>query len=450
MMPLNTRFGFLLWSLAPLCWQGCTGLDDSRKLTANADLQEAGTCSGASCDDGITTTPHEDASTNDSTQDDQTSSGDEPTSGDGDPEPAAVCEPGKNEIDNPSFDHDMSSWKNEDGDSVEADRASDTKALRLALTIEGDAPDDVRVVGGVSQCLKFGAAKDYFVKSEYTINSGPNSVAAGISIFFYESKDCSGDQLGAWGTREGTERQWSRVSGNFTSPPGSRSARVELTISKLAADDTAQVLFDDVLLTSGALCDASEPEAPSRPEPESSASDDGDESTKDDSPGPATRDDQPPNEDDTPPRDSEDAGEPSTAQDDAGGDDTTSEPTEPPSQAGPSYAETVAPIFAAKCVVGCHTSDGLGGPGALEALYGALDLSGADDGYAALFVDSTQVSDMKLVGARLEDSYLWYKLQGTQADVGSADTLRMPYAADPLDQADLDAVSAWILGGAQP
>jgi len=46
-------------------------------------------------------------------------------------------------------------------------------------------------------------------------------------------------------------------------------------------------------------------------------------------------------------------------------------------------------------------------------------------------------------------SYLWHKINGTQADVGGGGS-NMPLGAGALPQATLDIINEWIAGGAQP
>jgi hypothetical protein len=119
---------------------------------------------------------------------------------------------------------------------------------------------------------------------------------------------------------------------------------------------------------------------------------------------------------------------------------------------GPSYAATVEPIFEKKCALSCHAPGKFGGPG-MEAVGSALDLSkGA--GYMSLKGMSLQAT-IPLVGANAEGSYLWHKLDGTQATV----TLKPDSKAKPpsgigmplgakLPADELAIVKAWIDGGA--
>jgi hypothetical protein len=102
----------------------------------------------------------------------------------------------------------------------------------------------------------------------------------------------------------------------------------------------------------------------------------------------------------------------------------------------PSHAEHVAPIWAASCLA-CHT-----GPSSSEAL--ALD-AGAE---ALVGMASLQAPMDLVVPGSLERSYLWHKLNDSQANVAGHGTV-MPIGGR-LGVRDLDTIAAWILGGALP
>jgi hypothetical protein len=106
-----------------------------------------------------------------------------------------------------------------------------------------------------------------------------------------------------------------------------------------------------------------------------------------------------------------------------------------------SYAAEVQPLFELAC--SCHTGPNfmqLGAPFSLEAsvAYGNI-----------VSAPSQQVPGMLLVSpGSLNDSYLWLKVQGTQAEVGGAGQTMPPNV--PLDTLDKDLLARWIAGGAQP
>lgn len=112
---------------------------------------------------------------------------------------------------------------------------------------------------------------------------------------------------------------------------------------------------------------------------------------------------------------------------------------------GPAFA-TVSPTFERACTASCHEPGGvLGGPGGaiLEAMH---DLTAVASYETLTTRRSLQVPSMWLVGSGLDDSYLWHKLQGTHETVGGSG-LAMPLTGE-LTSAELDAIRAWIEGGA--
>jgi hypothetical protein len=129
---------------------------------------------------------------------------------------------------------------------------------------------------------------------------------------------------------------------------------------------------------------------------------------------------------------------------------TPSPSDDPPvrSATGPSFAETLAPLLDAKCTESCHEPGGLlGGPGGFfEDVQQDLTLNAS---YQTLTTGrSKQLPTMWLVGTGLDDSYLWHKLNDTFESVGG-EGAKMPVTGEFTGE-DLEAVRAWIEGGASP
>lgn len=120
--------------------------------------------------------------------------------------------------------------------------------------------------------------------------------------------------------------------------------------------------------------------------------------------------------------------------------ETTTDGTTSTTAGGVDYEGDIQPIWDASCVVGCHTDGGSKadlplGPGMSHG-----SLVGAQ---------SVQLASMKIVEPGDPDnSYLWHKLNGTQADVGGSG-LSMPFGA-MLDGPELEKIETWILDGANP
>lgn len=103
-----------------------------------------------------------------------------------------------------------------------------------------------------------------------------------------------------------------------------------------------------------------------------------------------------------------------------------------------SFATTVQPLFDRAC--NCHQSTPLMAPFSLMAADAYDNIVG---------VPASQLPSMNLVTpGKLNESYLWHKLDGTQLEVGGSGA-RMP-SNIPLDQDQKDVVARWIAAGAPP
>lgn len=375
-----------------------------------------------------------------------------------------------NLLQNPSFEADVEGWVLPKGEQMVVsshDGAGSTSSGALSLQLDMSHMDSNpglgRVIGGAIQCVSIEPNTEYQVATGYRIENGAATTAS-ITAFQYENADCSGDFLAVWSSVEGADNgEWEYLVGSFGTKKKAVGLGLRLNVSAPASAGGGSVLYDDVYLSTEPFCAEADPgsddsakpaDAGSKPlddvtevhdaaiDDESQADESGSGETESDEnepsdPGSNTADDS----DDSEPTSTE---TPST--DDAGSPDHPMEPEQP---RAPSYAETVEPIFLASCVAACHEADGLGGPGKNAAIFGALDLS-EGNGYASLVGVGSEQVDMSIVGETSEDSYLWYKLLGSQADVGSADSQLMPFGLDPLDDEQIQIVVDWIEGGAAP
>lgn len=103
------------------------------------------------------------------------------------------------------------------------------------------------------------------------------------------------------------------------------------------------------------------------------------------------------------------------------------------------WTETVQPFLYATCAfTACHVPPLLGA---------GLDMETREAAAANLpRVPSTESPLLRVVPGRPSRSYVWHKLNGTQASVGGTGT-SMPQG-ESLMQVDLDRIRAWILEGA--
>jgi len=104
-----------------------------------------------------------------------------------------------------------------------------------------------------------------------------------------------------------------------------------------------------------------------------------------------------------------------------------------------SFAADIVPLLKSRCVV-CHL------PGAEQ---GGLALH-PQGGYANLVdVKSTQSPLLRVSPGKPDDSYLYRKLTGTQAQVGGSGE-RMPFGDASLTAEEIERIRLWIEGGAKP
>ncbi len=143
---------------------------------------------------------------------------------------------------------------------------------------------------------------------------------------------------------------------------------------------------------------------------------------------------------------------------------TTMEPSpmptadDPPPAAG--YAALVEPIFATRCLMACHdATGGLGGPNTPDSFSSKLNLD-MGVGYTELTTTMSLQSTMPFVtpGDR-NNSYLYLKITGAQADAPTQETsqqagngLKMPYTpvGGDITPDEIETVGAWIDSGAAP
>jgi uncharacterized membrane protein len=104
-----------------------------------------------------------------------------------------------------------------------------------------------------------------------------------------------------------------------------------------------------------------------------------------------------------------------------------------------SFAADVAPLLKSRCVM-CHM------PGAAQ---GGLALH-PKGGYANLVdVKSTESPLPRVSPGKPEESYLYRKITGTQAQAGGGGE-RMPFGDAGLTAEEIERVRRWIEAGAKP
>jgi mono/diheme cytochrome c family protein len=113
--------------------------------------------------------------------------------------------------------------------------------------------------------------------------------------------------------------------------------------------------------------------------------------------------------------------------------------TSQPQSNAVSLSKTIQPIFDQNCVI-CHQGVGQSVPGSLTLASGAA--------YSNLVNVKSIESTLNLVTpGHPEESYLIFKLNGTQAQVGGRGA-NMPFNQPQLSQSKVDLIVSWITEGA--
>ena len=154
---------------------------------------------------------------------------------------------------NPRFDHDLASWTAEFGASASWDGAHDALASPSSGSIVVANDTVVATPGtgmaGAAQCVPAVAGATYAVATSVLITPGQGDGAAGVSVHFFASPDCSGAVTGAWATDlTGSAATWTVVTGSLAVPAGVGSMRVRLVAVKTFAAPVFRAHFDNLLL----------------------------------------------------------------------------------------------------------------------------------------------------------------------------------------------------------
>lgn len=104
----------------------------------------------------------------------------------------------------------------------------------------------------------------------------------------------------------------------------------------------------------------------------------------------------------------------------------------------PSFGKDIAPLLKTRCAV-CHLTGKEAGNMALHPKAAWVSLVSRPSSVPAL---------MLVKPGKPDQSYMLMKLQGTHIKNGGSGA-RMPFAAPPLDLAQIDMIRAWIQAGAK-
>jgi hypothetical protein len=197
------------------------------------------------------------------------------------------------------------------------------------------------------------------------------------------------------------------------------------------------LLLSFVFVLAFAGCPASDDDDDATVDDDDTAPDDDDTAPDDDDTAPDD-DDTAPDDDDTAPDDDDTAPDDDDSADD---DDAADDDDDSAHASTVSFADDVLPIITANC--SCHGSPP--GSGGWNHQNDAATLYAAWVNHAA----SGLASMSRIEPGERATSYVWHKLNGTQASVGGVGS-QMPLTGPPyLGTSDLDTIGTWIDEGAQ-
>jgi hypothetical protein len=151
---------------------------------------------------------------------------------------------------NPGFDTDLRGWRNDfnrAGAWVAEDANGNPSSGAIRVTHEDTGNNGYRSVR--SQCLSMPAGRQLLLRATMRVPAGqPAGTRAAVVLFHYEGDICigNGSVIGQVDTDSGS---WQTVSANATTPPGTRSLFVSISVRKATGvTEPASALIDDVFL----------------------------------------------------------------------------------------------------------------------------------------------------------------------------------------------------------
>ena len=158
--------------------------------------------------------------------------------------------PGASQLQNVHFDANTNSWTPSLGATVsrnsnDADGSAQSGSLDLSLN-GGDPTLAVQVAA--SQCVGVVAGTSVQLGVKVFI-PGQTGSQGGIGLWYYASSDCSGPIAGVFASPSSTTNAWQSVTATTQVPAGAHSAAVRLLLLKPFGQQSAEALFDDVLMT---------------------------------------------------------------------------------------------------------------------------------------------------------------------------------------------------------
>jgi hypothetical protein len=152
-------------------------------------------------------------------------------------------------LQNVHFDSDTSHWTGDASTIVthsSNDAGGSTTSGSLDLSVSGANPNVVAEFGA-SQCLPVTSGTTYNVQVQILI-PGQTASEGGLDLWYYGSSDCSGGVSGTFSLPLSATATWTTDSASTQIPSGVQSVSVRLVVLKPYVEQSAEALFDNVVV----------------------------------------------------------------------------------------------------------------------------------------------------------------------------------------------------------
>ncbi|HZL17114.1 MAG TPA: hypothetical protein VFG23_05150, partial [Polyangia bacterium] len=157
---------------------------------------------------------------------------------------------GASQLQNVHFDTDTDGWTPSFGATVSHntnDASGSAQSGSLDLSLNGGDPT-LSLQVAASECLEVNAGGSYQLGVKVFI-PGQVGSQGGLGLWYYASNDCSGSIAAVFASPSSTTNAWQSVTATAQIPAGAHSAAVRLVLLKPFGQQTAEALFDDVVVT---------------------------------------------------------------------------------------------------------------------------------------------------------------------------------------------------------
>jgi hypothetical protein len=156
-------------------------------------------------------------------------------------------------VQNGQFDSTTAPWASSLGATIDLS-TQDSGGNGHSGSIDVDLPGAASTLPGqvaAHQCISATASATYAVSAEILI-PGTTMSQGSLVLYYYASGDCSGpvnSAFSAGSTADVSSASWEQVMASTQVPSGISSMDVRLTVVKPIGQESAEALFDNVVVT---------------------------------------------------------------------------------------------------------------------------------------------------------------------------------------------------------